>query len=150
MSGVVHSARTLAFLLALAAPPFGPPQQPVLFGHVASLVRSGAGYLMKVDPALLLTGKTASDYAFAKTGSRDVPNDNLIFDPEHTLLTYRVPATARVTVVVDRNGIKAERVSVARLVQVLAGKVKTFEPKNPFWLVVRGDRVVELDQQYLP
>ena len=95
MSGVAHSARTLAFLLALAGPPLGPPQQPVLFGHVASLVRSGAGYLMKVDPALLLTGKTASDYAFAKTGSRDVPNDNLYFDPEHTLLTYRVPATAR-------------------------------------------------------
>jgi len=147
----------LAFLLVLglgipvaaaAGPPFGPPREPVLFGHIASLKRSGGGYVMRFDPAILLSGTTATNYAFATTGSRDVPNDNLIFDPDHTLLDYRVPASAHVTVVVNRNGIRAVRVSVATLARVLAGTVKTFEPKNPFWIVVRGDTVLELDQQY--
>ena len=109
---------------------------------------------MRFDPALLLTGRTASDYALATTGSRDVPNDNLIFDPEHTLLTYLVPAGARVTVVTNRQGITATRVSVAQLARIVAGKavagVKPFEPKNPFWMQVRGDTVVALDQQYTP
>jgi hypothetical protein len=149
-AGMAHSVRTLAFLLALATPPFGPPRDATLFGHIGSLKPSAGAYVMRFDPAILLSGKTASDYALATTGSRDVPNDNLIFDPEHTLLTYHVPATVRVTVVVNREGIRSERVSVATLRRVLAGKVKTFEPKNPFWIVVRGDTVVSLDQQYSP
>ena len=149
-AGVAHSVRTLGLLLALATTPFGPPRDATLFGHIASLKPSGGAYVMRLDPAILLSGKTATDYALATTGSRDVPNDNLIFDPEHTLLTYRVPATARVTVVVNRNGIKSARVSVTMLRQVLAGKVKTFEPRNPFWMAVRGDTVVSLDQQYSP
>ena len=146
----VLSVRALTLLLAAAGPPFGPPSAPTLFGHIASLRPAGGAYVMRFDPALLLTGRTASDYALATTGSRDVPNDNLVFDPEHTLLTYRVAANARVTVVVNRNGIASQRVSVATLRQVLAGKVKTFEPKNPFWVVVHGDTAVELDQQYSP
>src|SRR5262249_44523776 len=109
---------------------------------------SGGAYVLRFDPAILLSGKTATDYALATTGSRDVPNDDLIFDPEHTLLTYRVPATAQVTVVVNRNGLKSARVSVVTLRRVLAGNVKTFEPMNPFWMTVRGDTVALLDQQY--
>src|SRR5262245_1043489 len=144
------SVRMLGLLLALAPTSLGSARAPTLFGHISSLKPAGRAYVMRFVPAILLSGKTASDYALATTGSRDVPNDDLILDPEHTLLTYRVPATARVTVVVNRNGLKSARVSVVTLRRVRAGNVKTFEPMNPFWMTVRGDTVALLDQQYSP
>jgi hypothetical protein len=168
MPGVAHSARTLAFLLALAAaapaagarspflpsPPYGPPKEIVLFGHIASLKPSGARWVMRFDPAILLTGKTASAYALEKTGSSDVPNDHVTVDPDHQLLTFLVPTTARATVMTNNRNIKATRVSIALLAQVVSGhapkSLGLFEPKAAFWIVVRTDTVVELDQQYQP
>lgn len=51
-------------------------------------------------------------------------------------------------------GIKATPVSVALLAHVVAGhapaSLALFEPAAPFWIVVRTDTVVELDQQYVP
>jgi hypothetical protein len=140
-----------AGVAAAAAPPFGPPTSTlVLFGHIASLKPAGHRYMMRFDPVLWLSGKTASDYAIARTGSPDVPNDHIVFDPEHSLLTYYVRAKAKVTVVGNRAGIMAQRITVPQLVQVLNGRLKTFEPNNPFWIVVSSDTVIELDQQYTP
>ena len=100
------------------------------------------------------TGKTASDYAFEHTGSRDVPNDHVTVDPDHRLLTFVVPAGARATVMTNTKNIRATRVSIAVLAQVVAGhppkSLALFEPKAAFWIVVRTDTAVELDQQYQP
>jgi hypothetical protein len=168
MLGVALSARTLTFLLALIAaapaaagrspflpsPPYGGPHEIVLFGHVASLKPSGQRYVLRFDPAILLTGKTASDYAFAKTGSHDVPNDHVTYDPDHTLLTFIVPKSALATVMTNKKSIKATRVSIALLARVIAGhapqSLRLFEPQAAFWIVVRTDTVVEFDQQYQP
>jgi hypothetical protein len=169
-AGVAHSFRTLAFLLALAAaapaagarspylptPPYGGPRQIVLFGHIASLKPSGQRWVLRFDPELMLSGRTASDYAFEKTGSHDVPNDHVLLDPDHTLLTFLVPAYAHATVMTNRGtqGIRATRVSLASLAQLAAGhppkSLHAFEPRSPFWIVVRTDTVLSLDQQYLP
>jgi hypothetical protein len=163
MSGVAHSARTLAFLLVLAAAapaalagtgPLAPPRDQLFYGHIASLKPSGTRYLMRFDPAVWLTGKAASDYAFERFGSRDVPNDYIIFDPDHQLFSYFVRANAKVTVITNRSGITGSPLSVAALARIVAGKrvpgVVPFEPKAGFWIVLRGDAVVWLRQQYQP
>jgi hypothetical protein len=168
MPGVAHSARMLAFLLALAAagpaagarspflpsPPYGGPHEIVLFGHIASLKPNGKHWVMRFDPAILLTGKTASAYALEKTGSSDVPNDHVTVDPDHQLLSFVVPLSAHATVMTNRGSIKATRVSIPLLAQVVAGdapkSLRLFEPKAAFWIVVRTDTAVELDQQYQP
>ena len=168
LPGVAHSARILAFLLALAAaapavgarspflpsPPYGGPKEIVLFGHIASLKQSGHRWVLRFDPEVMLTGRTASDYAFEKTGSHDVPNDHMFLDPDHTLLTFFVPKSARATVMTNTKNIRATRVSIAVLAQVVAGhppkSLALFEPKAAFWIVVRTDTAVELDQQYQP
>jgi len=166
---VALSVRALAFLLLLPAPaaaarspflptpPYGGPHEIVLFGHLASLKPSGSHrFTLRFDPAIQLTGKTATAYALEKTGSPDVPNDHVTYDPDHQLLTFAVPAGARVTVITNRHGIgiKATKVSVATLARVVAGQAPAslalFEPPAPFWIVVRTDTVVELDQQYVP
>src|SRR5262249_25871607 len=108
------------------------------------------------DPAIQLTGKTASAYALEKTGSPDVPNDHITYDPDHQLLTFAVPANARATVITNKHnqGIKATRGSIAMVARIVAGHAPAslglFEPPAPFWIVVRTDTVVELDQQYEP
>jgi hypothetical protein len=136
---------------AAGGPPFGPPATKLLlFGHVASLKPVGHRWLLGLDPALWLSGKTASDYALATTGSPDVPNDHIVFDPDHTVLTYYLGADAKVTVVANHGGITARRITVPELVRVLRGTLKTFEPHNPFWVVASGDTILELDQQYSP
>jgi len=165
------SARAGAFLLLLAlagpaaaarspflpSPPYGGPREIVLFGHLSSLKPSGSRrYTLRFDPAIQLTGKTASAYALAKTGSPDVPNDHITVDPDHQLLTFVVPASARATVITNKHnvGIKATPVSIATLARAVAGHAPRalglFEPPAPFWIVVRTDTVVELDQQYVP
>jgi len=155
---VALSAGLAAFLLPLvvAATPFGPPRDQVLFGRIASL-RPAAGhvYVMRFDPGLWLSGRTATDYARERYGSPDVPNDHLVYDPDHRLFTYVVPADARATVVTNNgSGITSTRVTVAQLARIVAGKhvvgVKPFEAKNPFWITVEVDRAVALDQQYTP
>jgi hypothetical protein len=134
--------------VALAAVPLGPPRDQLLFGTIVSLKPSGKLYVMKLDPSLWLTGRTASDYARQKFGSPDVPNDHITYDPDHQTFTYLVPRTANVTIV--GYGVKPESVTVAELAKVVAGTRKAFEPKSPFWITVRSDRAVELNQQYVP
>jgi hypothetical protein len=169
-AGVAHSVRSLAFLLALAcaapaagarspflpSPPYRGPREIVLVGHISSLKPSGKRYVMRFDPAILLTGKTASAYALEKSGSSNVPNDHVTYDPDHQLLTFVVPASARATVMTNKRnvGIKATRVSIPLLARVVAGKaprsLALFEPRAAYWIVVRTDTAVELDQQYQP
>jgi len=151
---VAVSAGAAAFLLALTGTPFGPPRDQVLFGRIASLKPAGHEYVLRFDPALWLSGRTATDYARQKYGSPDVPNDHLVFDPDHQLFTFDVPSGARVTVVTNHGGITSTRVTVAQLARIVAGKpvpgVKPFEPKNPFWITIDLDRAIALDQQYTP
>ena len=81
----------------------GAPTRRVEFGHIQSLKRSKAGYMLRFDPAEHLTGVTASVAAQEDTGSGDVPNDYYVVDEGHRLLTYRVPADAKLTVVALSN-----------------------------------------------
>lgn len=114
---------------------------------------------MRVDPALWLTGVTAyhaavEDKAIAPGDA--VANDYYIRDPDHRLLTYRVPSNARVTVL-TRTGsgpIPTTTISVAELAQIVEGKNpkhrRLTEPKAGFWLRIASDRALSLDQQYQP
>ncbi len=150
------------FLLAVAlAPgagaatgPLNPPRDQLFYGHIASLKPSGQRFVMRFDPAVWLSGKAASDYEFARSGMREVANDYIIFDPEHQLFSYFVRSNAKVTVVTNRNGITGAPVSVAALARIVAGKrvpgVVPMEPKAGFWVVLRGNAVVSLEQQYQP
>jgi hypothetical protein len=83
-----------------------------------------------------------------------VPNDYYIRNPDHKLLTYKLPANAHVTVLVQ---LRTTRISVAYLAKLLAGKNgcgTRFALRPPcrlgFWLRYSVDTVKALDQQYQP
>jgi hypothetical protein len=135
-----------------------PPRIVVQYAHVKSLKRAGGGYLMRVDPALWLSGITAYYAAVADRAIQPgdaVANDYYIRDPDHRLLTYKVPSNARVTVMTraGEGAIPVSTISVAELARVVQGKStkhKLLEPKAGFWLRISIDKVLSLDQQYQP
>ena len=84
----------------LPAGAFG-PRQTVFFGYVRSLTRSGGRYVARVDPALVLSGITATraaveDKVIPPGGF--VPNDFYNLNESKRTYAYRVPANAHVTV----------------------------------------------------
>jgi hypothetical protein len=138
-----------------AASPQVPPRTIVLFGHARSLARKGGRWELRLDPAAFLVGVTARRAAVEDgvlPPGEPVPNDYYIRDEGHKLLTYRVAPTARITVLTA--SIRATRVSVSELAQILRGKNPAgrtlFAPRNGFWVAVTGDTVRSMDQQYTP
>lgn len=159
-AGVVALARLSPAPAALSAPSAKtPPRVVVQYAHVKSLRRTGGRFVMRVDPALWLSGLTAyhaavEDKAIAPGDA--VPNDYYIRDSDHRLLTYRVTSNARVTVL-TRGGsgpLPTTTISVAEFAQIVQGKNpkhrRLLEPKAGFWLRVASDNVFSLDQQYQP
>jgi len=136
-----------------------PPRIVVQYAHVKALKRAGGGYLIRVDPALWLSGITAYYAAVADKAIRPgdaVANDDYIRDPDHRLLTYKVPSNAQVTVMTRAGGqgpIPVSTISVAELARVVQGKSakhELLEPKAGFWLRISIDKVLSLNQQYQP
>ena len=130
-----------------------PPRHRIEFGHIKSLVHSGAGFKMRFDPAQFLTGITANDAAFEDTGSSDVPNDNYVVDESHRAYNYLVPADAHVTVLTG--GVDGTPITVGELAKLVKGKDPLghplFEPlETGFWILIDVDTVHSLDQQYVP
>jgi len=135
------------------------PRVVVQYAHVRSLRRTGARFVVRVDPALWLEGVTAyhaavEDKAIAPGDA--VANDYYIRDRDHRLLTYRVRSNARVTVL-TRGGsgpLPTTAISVAEFAQIVQGKNpkhrRLLEPKAGFWLRVAADSILSLDQQYQP
>jgi hypothetical protein len=118
-----------------------PAGQQSLYGHISSLTRKGNRYVLRFDPAWLLSGLTASRASLEDTGSGDVPNDTYTRDEKHKLLTFLVPATARVTVLTHTTC--STRTTVAKL-------AKSSTPSRRFWIQVRIDTVRSIDEQYHP
>jgi hypothetical protein len=159
-AGITALARLSAAPAASSAPSAKtPPRVVVLYAHVKSLRRTGGRFVMRVDPALWLSGVTAYHAAVedkAIPPGEAVPNDYYIRDESHRLLTYRVPANARVTIL-TRTGsgpIPTTTISVAELAKIVAGKNpkhrQLFEPRAGFWLRTASDSAFSLDQQYQP
>jgi hypothetical protein len=132
--------------------PVGKPKQLVFYGHVKSLVPKGRRFELRFDPALWLTGTPAELVCGCGPG---VPNDYVILDETHRLLTFRVRRDAAVTIITRRS--YETPITVAELAQIVAGKNpkhrRLFEPKAGFWIRV-GEKypspVVSLGQQYQP
>jgi hypothetical protein len=124
----------------LRLPPAAAAGEFTMYGHIKSLTHNGARFVLRFDPALWLTGVTASQASFEDTGSRDVANDYYVVDEGHRLLTFRVPANAHVTVL--RHGTCTTQTTVAKLARSI--------PPDGFWIRVRIDTVRSLDQQYRP
>lgn len=131
----------------------GPPLEHVEFGYIKTLERKGAGYELTFDPAWFLGGETAS-VAGAQDGAvahgEPVPNDYYVVDEGHRLLTYKVSADAKVTVLVDSP--KSEPITLEELAQIVDGNHRPlWEPiETGFWIRYRIDTVSSLDQQYRP
>jgi hypothetical protein len=131
----------------------GAPLEIAQFGYIRSLTRKGDGFELRFDPAWLLSGKTAQQAKLEDTGSSEVPNDYYLVNEGHRLLTYVVPAGARVTVLAK--GVNATAITVAQLADLVAGRNplhhRLFEPlATGFWIRVRSDTVASIDQQYFP
>ena len=134
----------------------GPPEVRWEYGYVKSLTVKGAGYVLRFDPAWLLSGETAN-VAAAEDGAvepgQPVPNDNYVVDEGHRLLTYLVPADAAVTVLADSP--TGTPITVAQIARLVAGDnplgKPLFEPLSTgFWIEYRIDTVRSLQQQYKP
>jgi hypothetical protein len=151
------STRTVTKTVTVTSGAGVPPRELVFYGHVKSLTRTGTGFELRVDPALWLGGLTAQRAAVedkAIASGEPVPNDYYIRDEGHRLLTYRVPASARVTVLTYKGGIRGTPISVAEYAELRAGRnpkhIRLFEPKAGFWIRVATDTVRSIDQQYQP
>jgi hypothetical protein len=129
------------------------------FGHIRSLTRSTRRWMMRFDPEWFTSGLTAN-VAAAEDGvvqpGEPVPNDNYRIDEGHTLLTYLVAPTARVTVL-TRHGnpvqLGATPITVAELAALVRGEkpIDLFEPLDTgVWIRVHVDTVCSIDQQYQP
>ena len=118
-----------------------PAGQQSLYGHINSLTRKGNHYVLRFDPAWLLSGLTASRAALEDTGSSDVPNDTYTRDETHKLLTFLVPAGANVTALT--HATCSTRTTVAKL-------ANSATPRRRFWIRVRIDTVRSIDEQYHP
>jgi hypothetical protein len=131
----------------------GAPGESVQFGYLKSLTKKGSSYELRFDPALFLSGETAN-VAAAEDGAVEpgepVPNDYFVVDEGHRLLTYKVPADAKLTVVAL--GPKNIPVTIEALAKMVAGEqAAPWQPlTSGFWLRSRIDTVRSLDQQYRP
>lgn len=127
------------------------------YGHVKSLVRSGSSYRLRFDPAFWLGGVTANRAA-AEDGlvqpGETVPNDYYVRDESRKVLSYVLPATARITVLDGR--LRSFSITPAQLAEVLKGRNPTgrrlYDRTNGlgYWALLRVDTVRSLDQQYQP
>jgi hypothetical protein len=131
----------------------GAPTRRVEFGHVASLQRSGDGFVLRFDPAEMVTGVTASAAMEEDTGSSDVANDYYVVDEGERLFTYTVPADAHVTVLAD--GVDGTEITVAQLAKIVNGGQPLGHPlweplDTGVWILIDGDTVRSIDQQYVP
>jgi hypothetical protein len=143
-----------------AAPKTSSESQSRQYGHIASLLQTGARFQLRFDPAQWLTGAAAERAAVAAKAiepGQPVPNDYFIVDDAHSVVSYAVPATARVTVLTrdgDPQKLGATSISVSELAQILSGKNpkhrRLTEPKAGFWLRIGSGSVLSLDQQYQP
>jgi hypothetical protein len=137
-----------------------PPRQLVQFGYVKALVRKGPQYELRFDPALWLSGKTANQAAIedgAIPPGDTVPNDYYIRNESRRLLTYRVPRTARVTILTNEGrGPRPTRITVGELAQIVKGRNPKHRSLNDpgnflgYWMRYAIDTVVSLQQQYQP
>ena len=118
-----------------------PAGQQSLYGHISSLTRRGDHYVLRFDPAWLLSGVTASRAALEDTGSGDVPNDTYARDETHKLLTFLVPASAQVTLLTH---------STCSTPTTVAKLAKSTTLRRRFWIRVRIDTVRSVDEQYHP
>jgi len=137
-----------------------PPRQLVQFGYVKSLTAQGSRYRLRFDPALWLSGETANQAAIedgAIPPGDTVPNDYYIRNESPRLLTFRVPRTAKVTVLTHQGrGPRATKIAVAELAQIVKGRNpkhrSLYDTLNSlgYWLRTTVDTVVSLQQQYQP
>lgn len=133
---------------------FSPPATIVQYGHIKSIKAVGGAYELKLDPAYWLEGVTAQ----RASGQKDVPNDYFILDPDHELLTYKLPANASATVLTNASNIKSTRVPISELAQIVKGGNPKHRPllENGslrtlgYWVKTKIDTVVSIDQQYQP
>lgn len=133
-----------------------------IYGTIASLRRDGGRYLLRFDPAWFTSGITANVVQAADQGMTcqpsacpPVPNDNLVVDEGHRLLTYVLPLGARGTVLAGggANGFRPTTITATQLARLVAGTstLKLFEPlATGVWLLVHVDTVRTFAQQYRP
>jgi hypothetical protein len=145
-----------AWGLASALPLKSPPKTITQYGYIRSLASSGKSYVLKLDPALWLEGRTAK--LAAKEDGQEA-FDYYIRNPERSLLTYRVAATVPVTVVtVPGGGVRSTAITVAELAQIVKGKNPKHRPLIErgsarhlgYWVKSSIDTVKSIDQQYQP
>ena len=156
LAGLAVAGALTAWALASTAF-FSPPATIVQFGHVKSIQAVGASYELKLDPAYWLGGLTAQRAA-AQAGQQ-VDNDYYILDPDHRLLTYKLPANAGATVLTNSSGgIKSTKVPISELAQIVKGKNPKHRPLLEtgsvrtlgYWVKTKIDTIVSIDQQYQP
>jgi hypothetical protein len=147
--------KTVTVTTSTSANALAPPSELVEFGHIRSLTQKGTGYVMRFDPAWFLSGVTANTAAAedgAVPAGQPVPNDNYRLEEGHRLLTYLVPAGARVTVLTP-GPLSQSRITIAELERIVDGGKhrQLFEPLDTgVWITYHVDTVSRIDQQYQP
>ncbi len=151
-AAIAAAAAAGSTLAALASTqPAGKPGQQTFYGHVKSISQRGGRLELRFDPALWLTG-VAAEHA---CGCSPVPNDYVVVDESHRLLTFALRRDAAVTIVTGHDF--ATPIGVGELAQIVAGKNpkhrNLLEPKAGFWIRIGNgypNSIVAVGQQYQP
>jgi len=127
-----------------------PPTVVPTFAFVKSVTKVGGKVLLRVDPALFLTGISA-EVAASDDGTEAY--DFYIRNSDHKLVTFTLGAGAKIWVVSNKNGqLSKSEVAIETLELIAKGKKPAggYSPSFGWWLTVKGDTVTGLFQQYTP
>jgi hypothetical protein len=133
-------------------------------GRIVSMERTGDEYLLRFDPTWFLSGITANVAQAEDSGTTCAPqacppvaNDNYRVDEGHRLLTFRMPASTRGTVLVKNapsgGPFPARTITAPELARVVKGTsdLKLYEPLTTgVWILVHVDTIRTFEQQYVP
>lgn len=128
------------------------------FGYIRSVSTAGSAATLVFDEAQFLTGKQAQKAAEedgAVPPGEAVPNDYYIRNPDKTTQTLRIANDAEVTAKrcnLCRHGKPGELepflASFAKQGQTYADPYRGKD--SLYWLTIRNNEVVAIDEQYVP
>ncbi len=125
------------------------------FTFVKKVNETGSATSVVADYAQILTGDAAADAAAANGDESPPPNDYYILNTNKLLRTLKVKPGINVSVATNEDGTSdpdGHDVSLSEWADYFAAPTSDNAGirKAPYWIWVKGDTIVKIEQQYLP
>ncbi len=122
------------------------------FTFVDDVRREGGNIVVVLDYAQMLSGEEAARAAEEAGDESPPPNDYYIVNENPRLRTFTIPADADVTLTTTHDGLTGDPYTITA--DEWATMFIDDDPPAirdvPYWATVRGDTILEIEEQYLP